>query len=338
LGDDIQQRGSLVDNDKLRFDFSHAHAMTDKQVEQVEQLVNQAIENDKVVDAQEVPLELAQSIYGVRAVFGERYPNPVRVVSIGTTVQELLQDPTNESWYESSVEFCGGTHLEGCGGAGHFIVLHEQALASGVRRILAVTGVEAKAAHEAGVSLLQQIEEANQLEGQQLCDAYDDCNRLVDELSISQTVRRGAKARLKELFGRVKGLQKEAASSRRDVVLEQARTIADSDENIIVASIDGADKDSIMTAIDAIRSKRPDGAAMLFTANHVEGKVIIVASVSKAMIGRGLKAGDWIREAAKVCGGGGGGRPDTAQAGGKDPGKVPVAMETAMAFANEVTQ
>ena len=71
---------------------------------------------------------------------------------------------------------------------------------------------------------------------------------------------------------------------------------------------------------------------------EVEGKVIIVASVSKAMIGRGLKAGDWIREAAKVCGGGGGGRPDTAQAGGKDPGKVPVAMETAMAFANEVTQ
>ena len=136
----------------------------------------------------------------------------------------------------------------------------------------------------------------------------------------------------------MKGLQKEAASSRRDVVLEQARTIAELDDDIIVATIEGADKESMMTALDAIRSKRPNGAAILFTTDYEDGKVIIVAGVSKTMIGRGLKAGDWVREAAKICGGGGGGRPDTAQAGGRDPEKVSAAMETAMSFANEVTQ
>ena len=338
LGDDIQQRGSLVDADKLRFDFSHAHAMTDEELQQVEQLVNTAIEQDGVVDAEDVPLKIAQTIYGVRAVFGEQYPDPVRVVSIGTTVQDLVSDPTNKRWYEFSVEFCGGTHLKSCSKASHFAILHEQALASGTRRIMAVTGMAAIAAHESGVSLLQQIEEAKKLEGNSLCDAYDELVRLVDELTISQPTKHLAKNELKTLLSRVKGLQKEAASSRRDVVLEQARTIAELDDDIIVATIEGADKESMMTALDAIRSKRPDGAAMLFTTDYEDGKVIIVAGVSKTMIGRGLKAGDWVREAAKICGGGGGGRPDTAQAGGRYPEKVSAAMETATAFANEVTQ
>jgi alanyl-tRNA synthetase len=121
-------------------------------------------------------------------------------------------------------------------------------------------------------------------------------------------------------------------------VLEQARVVADLDENIIVATIDGADKDSMMTALDAIRSKRPNGAAILFTSDASSRKVIIVAGVSGAMIKKGLKAGDWVREAAIRCGGSGGGRPDTAQAGGKEPEKVPDAMDAATAYANEVTQ
>ena len=338
LRDEVHQRGSLVDGDKLRFDFTQSHAMSDEQLKNVEQLVNTAIEQDRVVYAEEVVLELAQSIYGVRAVFGEQYPDPVRVVSIGATVQELLADPTNEKWFGCSVEFCGGTHLESCKSASRFVVLHEQALASGTRRITAITGVPAQAAHEAGVSLLMQIEDASQLEGSELCAAYDNFIQVVDELTLSQTSKHKAKVLLAHLHTRVKELQKEEASSRKDDVLEQARAIAELENNIIVASIEGGDKDSMMTALDTIRSKRPDGATMLFTANDDEGKVIIVAGVSKTLIGKGLKAGDWVREAAKICGGGGGGRPDTAQAGGKDPQKIPDAIESATAFANEATQ
>ena len=338
LRDEVQQRGSLVDGDKLRFDFSQSHAMTDEELQQVEVLVNNAIELDKVVDAQEVPLELAQSIYGVRAVFGEQYPDPVRVVSVGATVCDLLADPTNEKWRECAVEFCGGTHLESCKTANRFVVLHEQALASGTRRITAITGIPAIAAHDAGVSLLKQIDDASSLEGEELCVAYDGFIRVVDEITLPQTSKHKAKKLLKKLSRRVKEFQKEAVSSRKGDVLEQARTIAESNDNIIVASIDDADKDSMMTALDAIRAKKPDGAAMLFTANLEEGKVIIVAGVSRALIGKGLKAGDWVREAAKICGGDGGGRPDTAQAGGKDPGKIPAAMEIATTFANEATR
>jgi len=338
LHDEVQQRGSLVDVDKLRFDFSQSHAMTDEQIQQVEELVNIAIEQNKIVDAKEVPLEIAQTICGVRAIFGERYPNPVRVVSIGATVDDLVANPSNKAWHECSIEFCGGTHLQNCGGAGNFIILHEQGLASGTRRITAVTGVPARAAYEAGVSLLQQITDAESLVGQSLCDSYDELSKLVDELTLSQHSKHAAKTLLQNVLTRVKKVQKQSASSRRDIVLEQARVIAEREENIVVASIDGGDQDSMLTALDAVRSKRPDGAAILFTANQEESKVIIVAGVSKILIGQGLKAGDWVREAAKICGGGGGGRPDTAQAGGKNPEKVPAAMESAIVFANEATQ
>jgi alanyl-tRNA synthetase len=312
--------------------------MTDEQVSEVENLVNKSIEGVLCVDAKEVPLKQAQEIYGVRAVFGEQYPDPVRVVSVGASVDELLHNPSNEDWYSCSVEFCGGTHLGNSQDAKRFMLLHEQALASGIRRIIAVTGVAAEAAHLAGISLMEQIKDAKQLEGNDFVDAYNDLVREVDELAISQPTRHRAKQELKTLHSRVRSVQKEAASSRKDHVLEQARVIADLDENIIVATINGADKDSMMTALDSIRSKRPGGAAILFTADTEEGKVIIVAGVSKAMITKGLKAGDWVREAAEKCGGGGGGRPDTAQAGGKEPENVPVAMDRATQYAKEVTQ
>ena len=222
--------------------------------------------------------------------------------------------------------------------SGHFVILHEQALASGTRRILAVTGDAARAAHANGVAILKQIENAQKLKSETLCETYDELNQAVDDLALSQTTKHLAKSHLQSLHNKVKTFRKEAATSRRGDVLEQARSIAESKDTIIVATIDGADKDSMLTALDAIRSKHPKGAAMLFTANHENGKVIIVAGVSKVLIDKGLKAGDWVREAAKICGGGGGGRPDTAQAGGKDPNKIPVAMENATTFANEVTQ
>ena len=236
-----------------------------------------------------------------------------------------------------SVEFCGGTHVANCSEAQHFALLHEQALASGTRRITAVTGVPAQAAHEAGARLLQQIEEAKQKDGVELCSSYDSLIRIVDELTLSQTIKHKAKKELQKLFVQVKHVQKQAAASRKDIVLEQAKLIAESPDELVIAEIDSADKDSIMVALDAIRSKRPDGAAMLITSDKEEGKVLIVAGVSKQYISRGLKAGDWVREAAKVCGGGGGGRPDTAQAGGKDPAKVSEAIQVAIQYANEVT-
>ena len=111
LGDEIQQRGSLVADDRLRFDFSFGRAMTAEEIAKAERLVQEAITRNLKVDAAEAPLAKEKSIAGVRAVFGEKYPDPVRVVSIGATVAELLADPANAKWRQCSVEFCGGTHL-----------------------------------------------------------------------------------------------------------------------------------------------------------------------------------------------------------------------------------
>ena len=337
LGEDVQQKGSLVDHDRLRFDFSHTHAMGDEEIELVQQLVNKSINADSTVDAKDVSLAKAKSINGVRAVFGEKYPDPVRVVSIGATVDELLENPSNEDWYDCSIEFCGGTHLESCSSAEQFVIVHEQSLASGVRRILALTGVAAEAAFESGVSILERIANACSLSNDALLHEFDELSQLVDELTLSQPVKHAAKKSLASLYEKAKGARKKAASSRKDDVLEQAKLIADDDEEIVVASINGGDKETMLSALDAVRSKRKGGAVMLFTGHKEDGKVTIVAGVDKSLIAKGLKAGDWVREAAKICGGGGGGRPDTAQAGGKDPDKIPDAMIAARKYAKEAT-
>ncbi len=335
LGEDVQQKGSLVDHDKLRFDFSHTHAMTDEEIEFVQQLVNKSINADSIVNAKEVSLEKAKEIYGVRAVFGEQYPDPVRVVSIGATVDDLLDNPTNKDWYDCSIEFCGGTHLPSCATARQFVIVHEQSLASGVRRVLALTGVAAEATYEAGETLLERISKASSLVEGALLHEFDELALLVDELTLSQPNRHAAKKAITLLHDKAKSTRKKAASSRKDGVLEQAIAIAEENEVIVVAAIDGGDKETLLSALDAVRSRRNGVAVMLFTAHKDDGKVTIVAGVDKSLIAKGLKAGDWVREAAKVCGGGGGGRPDTAQAGGKDPDKIPDAMIAARRFAEE---
>ena len=337
LGEEVEQKGSLLDHDKLRFDFSYTHAMKDEEIEIVQQLVNTSINADSIVDAKEVSLEKAKEIHGVRAVFGEQYPDPVRVVSIGATVDELLDNPTNKDWFDCSIEFCGGTHLPSCAAAGQFVIVHEQSLASGVRRILALTGVAAEAVYKTGETLLERITKASSLGGDALLQEFDELSQLVDELTLSQPNRHAAKEAITSLHEQAKSARKKAASSRKDGVLAQAKEIAKGNEEIVVASIDGGDKETLLSALDAVRSKRKGGAVMLFTSHKEDGKVTIVAGVDKPLIAKGLKAGDWVREAAKVCGGSGGGRPDTAQAGGKDPEKIPDAMIAARQFAEKVT-
>jgi alanyl-tRNA synthetase len=131
-------------------------------------------------------------------------------------------------------------------------------------------------------------------------------------------------------------VHKQQQSAARSGAVEQAREIAEAaDGEVIVARVDGAGKDTLLSAMDVIKAKCPEAAAMLFAPDEAEGKVAIAAIVPKALIERGLKAGDWVREAAKVCGGGGGGRPDMAQAGGKDPSKVEDAIAVARTFAQE---
>ncbi len=339
VDEEINQKGSLVAEDRLRFDFTCGRGMKPQEMEQVEAMVNKSIAENLAVHTDTVPLALAKKIHGVRAVFGERYPDPVRVVSIGVPVVDLVQNVNNADWQNSSIEFCGGTHLATTEEAGQFVLIHESALAAGVRRITALTGAAAVAAKQTGEELAGRVTRAESLEGDALVSAYDDLAKLVDEMTLSTAVRLRIRGQLDALHERVKVHRKQAQSASRDVVVERARTIASGTQgDFVVEKIAGATIEMLGSAMDVIRAKQADAAIMLFSADIEAGKVSIVASVSKSLIARGLKAGDWVKVAAGACGGGGGGRPDRAQAGGKDPSKIDEAMEMAQDFARRAIE
>ena len=158
-----------------------------------------------------------------------------------------------------------------------------------------------------------------------------------DHLTLAATARHRMMPVMDELRERTKGIKKQAASAARGDVVEQARKIATEETGpVIVALLVGGSKETLLSAMDVIKAAHETSAVMLFAPDDEAGKVALAARVPDALIKQGLKAGDWVREAAKVCGGGGGGRPDMAQAGGKDPSKVGEAMDAARAFTEKV--
>jgi alanyl-tRNA synthetase len=341
LGDAVQQKGSLVDPEKLRFDFVHGKALTDQELEKVESLVNQAITRKLPVFAQNAPQAEALKINGLRAVFGEKYPPMVRVVSIGVPVAELLQDPGNAKWREYSIEFCGGTHLGNAYDAGAFVITSEESVSKGIRRIVALTGRAALDASANGVeigNLVNRIKTVADGEIDNLIEAFE--RTIVGEISIR--AKRRAQAAIAELQGRQKSLEKankKRAGTSIDAILAAATALLDSagdagGAKVIIGELVGASDDQLRTAMDSLRKRAPSSAILLGSATG-EDKVTFVAAVSDDVIAKGLKAGDWIRETAKVAGGGGGGRPQMAQAGGKEPAKLGEALNVAREFAKK---
>jgi alanyl-tRNA synthetase len=337
LGDEIQQRGSLVADDRLRFDFSFGRAMTHDEITKAERLVQEAITRNLKVDAAEAPLAKAKSIAGVRAVFGEKYPDPVRVVSIGATVAELLADPANAKWRQCSVEFCGGTHLPSTSPAKRFAIVSEGALSAGVRRILALAGVPAEAAFAAAKNLHERIAAANALEGQALVDEASAITTLSQELTLPASEKHALQAPLEALREKAKAARRQGEAAGRDAAVATMHALLEAHAGgAMVAKLDGADAPALLAALDVAKSKSPDLAVLLVSPDAEAGKVAIAARVPQSLVAKGLKAGDWVKAAAQACGGSGGGKPDMAQAGGKDVTKVDDAIAAAKALAAKV--
>ncbi len=335
---EADQRGSLVDDEKLRFDFVHHAPVTVEEVDQLEQTVNRDIASDFPVDIAYAAQEDAMGIKGLRAVFGEKYPPKVRVVSVGAKVSDLLANPDNDQWADHSIEFCGGTHLAKTGDAEGLCILSEEAVAKGVRRITALTGSRAHKATARGDMLLGRAEALKDQPVEQLADAVAAMSQTLLETPIPLLARHQIRQVLDQLQLKVKTHAKEQSKQAAGNVVEVAREVAENASgNLIVSRIAGADGKTLRDAMDVIRKKCPD-AAMLLAADGGGGgtgggKVAFLASVPKPLIAQGLKAGDWVREVAMVAGGGGGGRPDMAQAGGKDPAKIDDALAVAQTFA-----
>ncbi|MEQ8769805.1 MAG: alanine--tRNA ligase [Phycisphaerales bacterium] len=340
LEGDPDQKGSLVAPDRLRFDFSHNQPVNAAELGEVERLVREDIDAGLGVDAREASLLVARGIPGLRAVFGETYPDPVRVVSIGATVDDVMASPESDKWAGYSIEFCGGTHLANTRDAEAFCLVSEEGIAKGVRRITALTGVPAKAAIQAGESLAKEIAAAAKLPDAKLAEAVTDLTGELDQLTMSAAL----KARLRDEVGylaeRAKQAAKAAAAERAGQAQSMARQIASaaqsSMEPVVVSTIEaGSDRKALEAAANTVASACPALGVMLVSPDESEGKAAIMAVVPKALVSRGLKAGDWVKEVAAILGGKGGGRPEQAQGGGTDLSKLSEAIKHARSYAHK---
>jgi alanyl-tRNA synthetase len=211
IGDGVEQKGSLVAPEKLRFDFSHKKAVELKELEEVENIVNKTVKENLKVYAQPVELEIAKGINGLRAVFGETYPNPVRVVSVGIPVDDLLADPTNEKWNNYSIEFCGGTHVAKTDDIKEFVIIEESGIAKGIRRIVAVSGTEAREVQRKADEFSKLLDDADKLPYGELKERkVKDLGTELGKLSISVVT----KAELKNKFAKIEKSVKDETKLR----------------------------------------------------------------------------------------------------------------------------
>ena len=339
LGDDVQQKGSLVDPEKLRFDFSHGKAMSDEEISRVETLVSESVRKKLPVYAEEAPQEKALKIHGLRAVFGEKYPPMVRVVSIGVPVKELLADPSNSKWREFSIEFCGGTHLSNSSQAGNFAVVAEESVSKGIRRIIALTGDAASRANTTGAEIDRIIESGKSAKDAQVQPVIAQLTQAIAG-TIPLRAKRRAQAAISELQQRHKAFEKAnkaVPSASVDVssissgLLAQATPLGPG--KLIVGQIPDVPTDQVLAVVDSLKKKA--GSYAIFIASVLDARIAFVCAVSDDLIAKGLKAGDWLREAAKAAGGKGGGRPQLAQGSGSEPAKLPDALQSARDFAGK---
>jgi len=338
LGEHVDQKGSLVAPDRLRFDFSHAKPLTPDELARIERIVNESIHADDAVHTGYAPLDKARSIKGLRAVFGEQYPPPVRIVSIGPAVEDLLADPDNDLWHSRSIEFCGGTHLTRTAEAGAFAIVTETGVAKGIRRIEALTGGPAHDAFVHANTLAGSIEAAARLDDDRLEPVVRGLTNQVEQATIPLPRKHELKQALADLQERVKKAKKARAKILARQAVERAKTIAaEADSEVIVETLDVAgDRGALQQALQTILGNAPGAAVMLLSAGDDPDNpsVAVIAGAPEAAVERGLRAGDWVRHVCEILGGKGGGKPTQAQGGGKDVEKLNEAIEKAREFAH----
>ncbi|MEH2400551.1 alanine--tRNA ligase [Nostoc sp.] len=292
VDDGISQAGSLVSFDRLRFDFNCPRALTAEEVQQVEEQVNTWIAEAHAAKVEVLPLAEAKA-RGAVAMFGEKYGEEVRVIDFPSV----------------SMELCGGTHVTNTAEIGVFKIISEAGVASGVRRIEAVSGPAILDYLNLRDKVVKDLSDRFKVKPEELPDRI---TSLQTELRTSQ----------KEL----ETLKVQLAIAKSDSLLQTAQTVGD--YKIIVAQLEDVDPESLKTAAERLLQKISNGAVVLGSVPE-PGKVSIVAAFSQEVNKKGLQAGKFVGAIAKICGGGGGGRPNLAQAGGRDPSKLPEALEQA---------
>ena len=288
LGNHVEQAGSSVNADRLRFDFTHFSAMTEEEIHKVEEIVNEQIMNCLPVTAENMPIEEAKKT-GAAALFGEKYGDIVRVVSMG----------------EFSKEFCGGTHVANTGVITAFKIVSETGVAAGVRRIEALTS-------------------------QGLMNYYNELeNRLVEASKLVKAKPGKLSEKIKSLLTENKALGSEVESLKARLAKDalgdvMSQVVEVKGMKLLAAKVDGVDMNGLRDLGDKLKDKLGEGVIML--ASSAQGRVNLMTMATKEAVEKGAHAGNLIKEIAALVGGGGGGRPNMAQAGGKNPEGIDAAV------------
>jgi alanyl-tRNA synthetase len=296
LGDHVSQKGSLVDDDKLRFDFAHFEAITTEQLNTIEQLVNEQVRANHQLNTQLMDLDEAKAS-GAMALFGEKYDEKVRVVSMG----------------EFSTELCGGTHVNQTGDIGLFKLTSESGIASGVRRIEAITGATAVAYVQQQAQTLQQA--ANLLK----VEPFNVVERIINVQDLFKATEKSL----------TQAKQKLASQQGSDLV---SKIQVINGHNVLVANLPGVEAKALRGMLDELKQKISSGIIVLGVPG--EGKVNLIAGVTSDLVNQ-IKAGELINFVASQVGGKGGGRPDMAQAGGTQPENLEHALTSVYDFISE---
>ena len=291
LGEGVEQQGSYQDSTRTRFDFSYGKAMTPEEIERAEAIVNDKIAESLAVNTKIMSLDEAKET-GAMALFGEKYGEEVRVVNMG-------------DW---SVELCGGTHVSNTSDIRYFKILSEAGISSGVRRIEAVTGDNVISYYKGVEKTLEEAARAAKSNPAELASHIEKLNK-----------------ELKELKSENESLKSKAAKDALGDVMDNVKEI--NGVKLLAATPAGVDMNGLRELSDELREKLGEGVVVLLS--EAAGKVNVVVSATEGAMAKGAHAGNIIKEAAKCVGGGGGGRPNMAQAGGKDPSGIPAALEKA---------
>ncbi|KAI9806910.1 MAG: Alanine--tRNA ligase [Piccolia ochrophora] len=349
LGDGISQKGSLVAPEKLRFDFSHKTGITDAQLTRIEELCTSYIRQNCAVYTQDVPLATAHQIAGVRAVFGETYPDPVRVVSVGVPVPDLLADVADPRWREISIEFCGGTHVLKTGDIKDLVVLDESGIAKGVRRIIAVTGEAAHAAQRHADLFSARLDAlAASPHGPAKESAAKQTQVDLAALVAPATAKSAFRARFahvhKTILDAAKLRQKTESKRALDALAEHlARDKADNEGGggggggttplVLRLPPDvSASAKAVADVVNHIKTKEPHRSVYVFAADAPEDADAKVAHGCYVGSSLATPASEWSASVAAIVGGKAGGKGNTSQGVGTEVDRLDEAVESARAW------
>ncbi|EQL02007.1 alanyl-tRNA synthetase [Ophiocordyceps sinensis CO18] len=339
LGDDVNQKGSLVDYEKLRFDFSHKSQVKIDELRKIEDLSNAYIRREASIYSKDVDLDLAREIEGVRAVFGETYPNPVRVVSVGMDIDTMLKDPKKKEWRQYSVEFCGGTHVKNTRLIKDLIIVEESGIAKGIRRIIAYTGAAAQLVQRDAVEFSKKLDALDSIPfGAEKEAQVKALSQELSQLVISTLTKEEFNQRFQKIATGVvaeqKKRQKAEAKAALDTVLKHFEQNKDSKWFVGRLPIGGNAK-ALTEVMKHFQAKDKEKTLYMFGGSKDEGALVHGVYVGTHLSSQGVTAEQWAASVSEVVGGRSGGKEPSRQGQGTQPEKIDEGVETATKWLQE---